>query len=210
MPRILSASLLFAAAFVTSNLQAQDVAITSASADAKIVPGDVIRLNIWREPDLSGEFLVQEDGLAVLPRLGPVPVIDDTPASLKDRIVAEYGKTLNNPSIEVIVLRRILITGEVGREGVYPVDPTMSLVEVLALAGGPGPTAKKNRVDLIRGDREIELDLDDPLAVRNVSLQSGDQLDVPRANAWIRNWQLLVGVASSTISLAILLTRDRR
>lgn len=207
MHRILSA-LLLAAAFVSS-LHAQDDTTLSPRPEAKIVPGDIVRLNIWREPDLTGEFLVQEDGLAVLPRLGPLRVVDDTPSSLKNRLVAEYEKTLINPSIEVIVLRRILITGEVGGEGVYPVDPTMSLVEVLALAGGPSASAKRNRVDLIRGDREIKIDLSDPVEVRSVSLQSGDQLDVPRANAWIRNWQLIVGVASSTISLAILLTRDR-
>jgi len=208
MHRTLSA-LLLAAVILGPDLHAQDVAIPSARSEPKIVPGDVIRLNIWREPDLSGEILVQEDGLAVLPRLGPIRVVDDTPASLRDRLVAEYEKTLINPSIEVIVLRRILITGEVSGEGVYPVDPTMSLVEVLALAGGPNSSAKKNRVDLIRGDREIKINLGDPVEVRNVSLQSGDQLDVPSANAWIRNWQLIVGVVSSTISLAILLTRDR-
>lgn len=208
MHRILSA-LLLAAASLAHPLHAQDDTIPSPRPEAKIVPGDIVRLNIWREPDLTGEFLVQEDGLAVLPRLGPVRLVDDTPSSLKSRLVAEYEKTLINPSIEVIILRRILITGEVGGEGVYPVDPTMSLVEVLALAGGPSPSAKRNRVDLIRGDREIKIDLGDPVEVRNVSLQSGDQLDVPRANAWIRNWQLIVGVVSSTISLAVLLTRDR-
>lgn len=208
MHRILSALLLAAATLVPA-LEAQDDTTFSPRLEAKIVPGDIVRLNIWREPDLTGEFLVQEDGLTVLPRLGPVRVVDDTPSSLKDRLVAEYEKTLINPSIEVIVLRRILITGEVGGEGVYPVDPTMSLVEVLALAGGPSSSAKRNRVDLIRGDREIKIDLGDPVEVRNVSLQSGDQLDVPRANAWIRNWQLIVGVVSSTISLAVLLTRDR-
>lgn len=177
--------------------------------EARLVPGDLIRINIWREPDLTGEFLVQEDGRAVLPRIGPIRVTDYTPSSLKENLVAEYGKTLINPSIEVVVLRRILITGEVGGEGVYPVDPTMSLVEVLALAGGPNDAAKKDEVTLIRAGREIEIDLDDPIEVRNVALQSGDQLVVPAANTWIRNWRVMLGVISSTISLAVLLTRDR-
>jgi polysaccharide export outer membrane protein len=133
-----------------------------------------------------------------------------TPSDLKTHLVEEYSRTLRNPSIEVIVLRRILISGEVANEGVYPVDPTMSLVEALALAGGPTPTAKDDRVILIRGDSEVEIDLDDPPAVRNLALQSGDQLLVPSASTWVRNWKLLVGMVSSTISLAILLTRDRR
>lgn len=205
MLRILSV-LLLAAALGASVVRAQDL---PDRTEARVVPGDVIRLNIWREPDLTGEFLVQEDGRAVLPRLGPVRVVDDTPSTLKERLVAEYGKTLNNPSIEVVVLRRILITGEVAGEGVYPVDPTMSLVEVLALAGGPGPMSKKNRVDLIRGDQTYKLDLDDPIVVRNISLQSGDQLDVPRASTLARNWQIVLGLVSSTLSLVYLLSRNR-
>lgn len=205
MLRILSAVLL-ATVIVPGLLRAQ---VVPAPPETRLVPGDVIRLNIWREPDLTGEFLVQEDGTAVLPKVGPVHVTEYTPSGLKDQLVAEYSKTLRNPSIEIVVLRRILISGEVGVEGVYPVDPTMSLVEALALAGGPSNSAKKDRVILIRDDREIEIDLDNPLEARNVALQSGDQLLVPRANTWIRNWQLLVGMVSSTISLAILLTRDR-
>jgi polysaccharide biosynthesis/export protein len=205
MLRILS-SVLLAIIMVPGLLRAQ---ADPGRPEAKLVPGDVIRLNIWREPDLTGQFMVQEDGTAVLPKIGPVHVTEYTPSNLKDRLVEEYSRTLRNPSIEVVVLRRILISGEVGAEGVYPVDPTMSLVEALALAGGPNPNAKKDRVVLIRDDREIEIDLDDPLEVRNIALQSGDQLLVPSASTLIRNWKLLVGMVSSTISLAILLTRDR-
>lgn len=210
MPRILvfSAALL-ATILVPGPLRAQADSAGMAISQAKLVPGDVIRLNIWREPDLTGEFLVQEDGTAVLPKIGPVHVTEHTPAELREHLVTEYSRTLRNPSIEVVVLRRILISGEVGVEGVYPVDPTMSLVDALALAGGPSPNAKQDRVVLIRDGREIEIDLDDPLEARNVALRSGDQLMVPSANSLIRNWRLLVGMLTSTISLAILLTRDR-
>ena len=187
--------------------RAQEAA-AAARPEALLVPGDVIRITIWREPDMTGEFLVQEDGTAVLPRVGPIHVTGYTPSTLKQNLVTEYSKTLNNPSIEIVVLRRILITGEVGGEGVYPVDPTMSLVEALALAGGPSATAKKDTVILVRGEEEREIDLEDPIAVRNVALQSGDQLVVPRTGAYIRNWQLMLGVVSSTISLLILLSRS--
>ncbi len=205
MHRTLSALLLAAIVFPAA-LRGQDAI---ESPESKLVPGDVIRLSIWREPDLTGEFLVQEDGTAVLPKVGPVHVTGYTPSVLKTHLIEEYSRTLRNPSITVIVLRRILISGEVVREGVYPVDPTMSLVEALALAGGPTPTAKSDRVILIRRDSEIEIDMDDPPAVRSLGLQSGDQLLVPSASAWVQNWKLLVGMVSSTVSLAILLTRDR-
>jgi polysaccharide export outer membrane protein len=206
MPRVLIA-LLFAALAFPVSARGQAPAET---AESRLVPGDVIRLNIWREPDLTGEFLVHEDGTAVLPKIGPMHVTAYTPAELRTHVVEEYSRTLRNPSIEVVVLRRILITGQVANEGVYPVDPTMTLVEALALAGGPTPAARNDRVILIRGNSEIEIDMDEAPAVRNLALRSGDQLLVPASSTWVRNWKLLVGMVSSTISLAILLTRDRR
>ena len=206
MHRTLSA-LLLAAIAVPATMRGQE---PIEPPESRLVPGDVIRLNIWREPDLTGEFLVHEDGTAVLPKVGPLHVTGFTPSELKDRVVEEFSKTLRNPSIEVVVLRRILITGEVANEGVYPVDPTMTLVEALALAGGPTPAARNDRVYLIRGDSEIEIDMDEAPEVRNLALRSGDQLLVRASSTWVRNWKLLVGMVSSTISLAILLTRDRR
>jgi polysaccharide export outer membrane protein len=206
MHRTLSA-LLLAAIAIPAVLRGQEAV---DSPESQLVPGDIIRLNIWREPDLTGEFLVHEDGTAVLPKIGPLHVTRLTPSELKTHVIEEFSKTLRNPSIEVVVLRRILITGQVANEGVYPVDPTMTLVEALALAGGPTPNARNDRVFLIRGDREIEIDMDEAPEVRNLALRSGDQLLVPASSTWVRNWKLLVGMVSSTISLAILLTRDRR
>lgn len=200
-------ALLLAAIAIPATVQGQE---TVEPPESKLVPGDVIRLNIWREPDLTGEFLVHEDGTAVLPKVGPLHVTGFTPTELKTRVIEEYSRTLRNPSIEVVVLRRILITGEVANEGIYPLDPTMSLVEALALAGGPTQAARSDRVFLIRGDSEIEIDMDEAPDVRNLALQSGDQLLVPASSTWVRNWKLLVGMVSSTISLAILITRDRR
>lgn len=205
MPRLLIA-LLFAALAVPVSARGQ---APDEPVESKLVPGDVIRLNIWREPDLTGEFLVHEDGTAVLPKIGSMHVTGYTPAELRTHVVEEYSRTLRNPSIEVVVLRRILITGQVANEGVYPIDPTMTLVEALALAGGPTPAARNDRVLLIRGNSEIEIDMDEAPAVRNLALRSGDQLLVPASSTWVRNWRLLVGMISSTISLAILLTRDR-
>src|SRR3954453_9237629 len=68
-------------------------------------PGDLVRLRIWREPDLSGEFPVDEGGNLVLPKIGPVPVGATSPDSLKQRILTSYRSYLRNPSIEVVPLR---------------------------------------------------------------------------------------------------------
>ncbi|HEY0305297.1 MAG TPA: polysaccharide biosynthesis/export family protein, partial [Longimicrobiales bacterium] len=65
-------------------------ALTSSSAR----PGDVVRLRVWREPDLTGDFVVEETGLVVLPRLGPVDATAETAESLRKRVSAAFAEFL--------------------------------------------------------------------------------------------------------------------
>src|SRR5205823_84064 len=104
-----------------------------------IRPGDVIRLRIWREPDLSGDFPVDINGLVVFPKIGQVAAGSMTADSLKRRVVSAYEVYLRNPSIEMIFLRRINVLGAVKAPGLYPVDATMTLADVIAAAGGATP-----------------------------------------------------------------------
>src|SRR4029077_5334979 len=98
-------------------------------------PGDLIRLRIWREPDLSGEFQVDENGIATFPKIGPFNVLDESPESLKAKLLSGYAVYLRNPSVEVTMLRRINVFGAVQKPGLYPVDPTMTIADAVAAAG---------------------------------------------------------------------------
>src|SRR4030095_15198669 len=119
-------------------------------------PGDVVRLRVWREPDLTGEFPVDEAGTVVLPKIGPTHVTSDAPELLKARIVAEYSRFLNHTSIDVTFLRRIQVLGAVRQPGVYPVDPTMTISDVLAVAGGMTGDGDPRRLELIRDGKRLE------------------------------------------------------
>ena len=70
-------------------------------------PGDVVRLRIWQEPDLSGDFTVHETGTVVVPKLGPVQAGGMRDAALREALVEGFGRYLNHTSIDVTVLRRI-------------------------------------------------------------------------------------------------------
>ena len=82
--------------------------IDPARDTATLQPGDMIRLKIWREPDFSGDYVVDEHGMAVLPRLGAMQV-----TGVQRRTEAtprrQYREYLNNPSIEITPLHRIAI-----------------------------------------------------------------------------------------------------
>jgi polysaccharide export outer membrane protein len=166
-------------------------------------PGDLIRLRIWREPDLSGDFPVDEKGMAVLPKLGPVAVTGIRADTLRDRLVADYTQYLNHPSIEVMFLHRVQVVGAVRNPGLYPIDPTMTLSDALALAGGVAPDGNQNRVLLIRNGEKMHYTLDRGSRLVDAHIHSGDQLYVPERSWVSRNPAILATLITAGVSLLI-------
>lgn len=178
-------------------------------AAASLAPGDFIAVTIWREPDLSDTVQVDNSGVAVLPKLGPLQVTGVRPDSLEQRLIHEYSRYLQNPSIRVTVLRRITIWGAVAKPGPYPVDLTMSVTDALALAGGATSTGKTDKVELRRGSTRRTVDLSKgPPGVADLSLHSGDQLFVPEKSWMSRNVGLVIAAIGTATSLAYLIARE--
>jgi protein involved in polysaccharide export with SLBB domain len=166
-------------------------------------PGDVVRLRIWREPDLSGDFSVDESGHVVLPKLGPVAVDVMSRDSLRRSLLASYAAYLRNPSIDVVLLRRVNVGGAVKNPGLYSVDPTMTIADALALAGGATGEGRRDRVDLIRGGDKLLVKLDPATRLGATPIRSGDQLYVPQ-RGWIsRNQGLVIGTVTAITALAV-------
>jgi protein involved in polysaccharide export with SLBB domain len=194
------------AALAISLLPALPAVGQTATSDADTLrPGDAIRLEIWREPDLSGTYQIDERGVVVLPRLGPIEVNAQSPVALEDRLIEEYGRFLRNPSIRVVLLRRVNILGAVQNPGLYPVDPTMTIADAIAAAGGSIPTGDPNKIRLIRDGREIETNLRQAMRIADTPLRSGDQLFVPERNWFSRNASIVSAVISASVSLVIAL-----
>ena len=181
------------------------VAMSATTADA-LRPGDVVRLRIWREPDLSGDFPVDESGVVVFPKIGPRSVTAESPASLRDTIVAAYSKFLNHNSIDVTLLRRIQVLGAVRQPGVYPVDPTMTISDVLAVAGGATPEGDPNRLELIRGGKRVEGKIPRQSLIGESRVRSGDQIFVPE-RSWLRRNSGYLAAAVFTAVASIVVTR---
>lgn len=163
-------------------------------------PGDIIRLRIWREETMSGEFRVDTDGRAVLPRLGPWTVVGKEPVALRNELIEEYSKYLRSPAIEITFLRRINVGGAVQRPGVYHVDPTMMIQDVLLEAGGPTPWGRTDRVELVRDGQTIQAQMRVDLPVVESPVRSGDQLFVPERSWLSRNTNAAVGIGGALLS----------
>jgi protein involved in polysaccharide export with SLBB domain len=170
-------------------------------------PGDIVRLRIWREPDLSGDFAVDEGGIVVFPKIGRLTVLGESPVWLKDTLVASYQVYLRNPSIDVILLRRVNVLGAVRNPGLYPVDPTMMLADVIAAAGGATPQGKSDEVQLLRGGKTVTANLTGGTRIADLQIRSGDQLFVPERSWVSRNSGVVAAALSATVSLFIALSR---
>ncbi len=173
----------------------------AASNGVTLRPGDVLKIEIWREEDLSGEFLVDEEGIVTLPLLGERQVTGIPLRRLREELLEAYRVQLRNPSISVTPLRRIHVLGEVNKPGLYELDPTISLAAVVALAGGATPTGDLNRIRVIRGNQIIRKRVGAAEAVNAIDIRSGDQILVDRRSWFERNSTFVISVALGAPSI---------
>jgi polysaccharide export outer membrane protein len=168
-----------------------------------LVPGDVIRLRIWREPDMSGDYPVDATGTVVFPRVGDYHVLDDTAETLRSRLLTDYQVYLRNPSIEITVLRRIRIIGAVNDPGLHLVGPTITVADALALAGGPTPIGDPDQVRILREGEQVAVDIHQNTLIGESPIRSGDQLLVPERSWVSRNAQVVAAVITGTVSIFV-------
>ncbi len=121
----------------------------------RLGPGDKVRVTIFNEKDLSGDFEVNGQGEIALPLIGQVKVSGKTISEAEAIFVRKYDADyLVNPRINVEVLnyRPFFILGEVKNPASYPFQNGMTVINAVALAGGYTPRANKGRVMVKRVD----------------------------------------------------------
>lgn len=120
----------------------------------KLASGDVIRINVFGELDLSFEELRLTDaGTFSYPFIGELRAKGKTAAEIEQMIIDKLkGDYLIDPRVSVSVLqyREFFISGEVKEPGGYPFQPGLTLRRAVALAGGLTERASVNRISIIR------------------------------------------------------------
>jgi protein involved in polysaccharide export with SLBB domain len=186
--------------WIASAARAPAQAIVQQSS-ASLRPGDSLRVRVWREPDLSGVFMVDEHGDLTFPRLGRRSVVNVPIDSIRARVQREYAEFVRDASVEITPLYRVRVNGAVRNPGLFTVDPTMSVGDAIGLAGGVSPEGRNGRVDLVRDGRRIATSISPSSRLVELALRSGDELHVPE-RAWAsRNTGLLFGGLSALASL---------
>jgi polysaccharide biosynthesis/export protein len=116
-------------------------------------PGDKLRIVVFGQTGISGDYLVDANGQVTLPLVGSVPARGRTTKAL-ERMIAERLKQgyVRDPNVTVSIAsyRPFFILGEVTTPGQYPYVPNMTAENAVAIAGGFSPRAKKSYVELTR------------------------------------------------------------
>jgi len=155
-----------------------------------IGPEDVLQVNVWKEPTLSGNIPVRPDGKISLVLVGDIVAAGKTPMKLGDEIADQLKKYIQDPHVYVVVAsvnsQRIYLVGEVGRVGPLPLTAGMSPLQAIAAAGGLGPFANAQKIYILRGPqgRQQRIPFNYKAAMKgdntqNIVLQPGDTIVVP-------------------------------
>ena len=181
----------------------------TASPDGLVLPGDRIGIRAWTAREMDGPYDVDELGDVILPRLGRVAVGGLTTTQVRDSLQRSYEEFLRGATVEVRVLRRVGVGGEVRLPSLYWVDSTIFLRDAIAMAGGLTPMGNPGRVLLLRSGTRTTIDLEAVSSDLPTALLSGDQIVVPLRSWLSRNTPLVVstGVSLLTVFTGILLAR---
>jgi polysaccharide export outer membrane protein len=153
----------------------------STNADGyRLSPGDKLKVTVFNEQDLTGEFQVNDRGNVAFPLAGEVQATGSTPDEFRDRLVQRLrGKFVKNPrvSVEMVSYRPFNVLGEVKNAGQYAYRPGLTIQDAVAMAGGFTYRANTRTVYLRRANAggEITVQTDG----ERVPILPGDNLRVP-------------------------------
>jgi polysaccharide export outer membrane protein len=178
--------------------------VTPAPAPAPVVPAgvdlpagyvvgpeDVLTIVVWREKDLSGDVTVRPDGRITLPLINDIVAQGLTPDQLRDQLKAQFDKYVEDSSVSVVVKqinsRKVFVTGMVGKPGAYPLTSTMSVLQLISMAGGLHEFAKAKEIVVMRTEngapKAIKFNYEEVRKGRklqqNIELRPGDTVLVP-------------------------------
>ena len=197
-----TAALVVLAALLPAAALAQTAAPPPAQATVREAEGakdpsyvigtdDILAIVFWELPTHGAEVVVRPDGKITLPLLNDVQAAGLTPEQLRLAITAAAAKFIRDPAVSVIVKtinsRKVFVSGQVAKPGPYALTAPTTVLQLLALAGGPTDFAKKKKIAVMRTEdgqtRRIKFNYNDVLDGKNLDqnilLKPGDTVVVP-------------------------------
>jgi polysaccharide export outer membrane protein len=168
---------------VTMILSASVNLVCAEDADYKLGPGDLLRISVHNNPDLSLETRIPEDGAISFPLIGKVPVGGLTTSDAEKRVADKLssGGFVKKPQVNILVTgfqsKVVAVLGGVTRPGRYTLERATNLTDLLALVGGP-TIGGSDLVTVINKAGKMEYDIGTILNhgsnKQNVPINGGD------------------------------------
>ena len=146
----------------------------------KLGPNDRVKIIVFGQPTLTGEYNLDGNGVLAFPLIGNVPANGSTTSELQQKIAAKLDpEYLINPSVsaEIVTRRPFYVVGEVQKPGNYPYVTDMTAVNAVAMAGGFTRRARKNDFYIKRVGTDGKMVR--IAAKSGTVLRPGDTLEVP-------------------------------
>jgi polysaccharide biosynthesis/export protein len=181
----------------TANRNAEKAAVQATAQtpandpEYKIGPQDVLRIDVWKEAEISRTVPVRPDGRITLPLVNDVQAAGLTTAQLASVLTDGLKKFITNPQVTVGVTeinsRRVYVTGEVTRPGAFPLLPKMTVLQALSSSGAFTQFAKLKGIYVLRTEdgKQVKhpFNYKDVVSGKkpelNILLQPGDVIVVP-------------------------------
>ena len=179
-------------------LQFSAGSLRAAQLDYALAPGDIVRVQVYQNPDLTTEARISESGRITLPLIGGVQISGLSVFAAESKIVKALSdaKLVLKPNVTILLQEargnQVSVLGQVNKPGRFPLDTkSIRVSDMLALAGGIAATGADSVI--VTGERDdkafrYELDIAQMYATRDMSLdvvvRGGDTLYVMRAPAF--------------------------
>jgi polysaccharide biosynthesis/export protein len=126
----------------------------SVTEEYRVGAGDKLRIEVYKDPQLSQSVQVRPDGKITLPLVGDIEATGHTPIELRDMITKSLKEYITNPTVTVIVVEaiasQVIVMGEVSRPGPVQLYGPTTIMQVLAMAGGFKEFANTKDVRVLR------------------------------------------------------------
>jgi polysaccharide export outer membrane protein len=198
--------------------EASSAADTTGRGVGPLHTGDLLKINVFRQKELTGDYLIDNQGRVVIPGLGAIAAAGSVPAAVERRIKALLACRGYQPDVSVQAQIRVSVLGEVRTPGLLTVEPGVKVLQIITLAGGQTPDADLARTRILREGRSYTIDLNTALAgtsngeTGGIVLQSGDVVLVPKRSGFSReDWAFVFsGLATLMTVVNVVVTLSRR
>lgn len=181
-------------------------------------PGDAVRIHIWelfreggQDLNLSNDYPINMEGFIIMPLIAEVKVVGLTSYELMKVLEDRYRAYLRDPYIYVRPLIRITMQGAFNQPGSYRTDPSASLWDLVALAGGPNARCDLKNMRVERGGEIVMKKVLDSFergySLDDVGIRSGDQIVAPVRSGF--DFRFLLTMVNLFASITLLYMRLR-